>query len=258
MPYRRLPNSLPSVLRALTKARDNYKNTLLPADRAISTAQFALVDDTVADSLLNRLIKEATDVDLAEAAQTPLTTAVSQTAARLTMFASHFHQVLDLGITRGTFASGARSYYGRDVGAGSIPDLSDYDAVADAAGKIVTGEAARATAEGAAYVPMALPTAADVAALRTTFLTQRNQQQQAIVKTDREREEVQPVYAEAQAAAVDFADTVEYFYRKDKDDSSRRQKCERWGVVYVFATNETGAPPTGGGTGGATGGTPPT
>lgn len=243
MPYRRLPNSIPAVIRTCTKARDTYKNTPVSADRAISAAQFALLDDADPASLLNRQIKEATDVDLAQAAQAPLTTALTQTAARLTMFVSHFHQVLDLGIARGAFAAGARAYYGRDVGSGSIPDLTTYDEVAAAAGNIVTGEAARATAEAAGYLAMALPSAAEVGTLRTTFNTLRGQQQQAVVKTDREREESQAVYPESQALAVDICETVEFFYRKDPDASSRRQKCERWGVVYIFEPNEPGAPP---------------
>jgi hypothetical protein len=43
---------------------------------------------------------------------------------------------------------------------------------------------------------------------------------------------------------VDLCDTVEFFYRKDPDDSSRRQKCERWGVVYLAEpTPPAPAPP---------------
>lgn len=243
MPSRRLPNSIPAVIRTCIKARDTYKNTPVPADRAISAALFALLDDADPLSLLNRQIKEASDVDLAEAAQAPLSTNLKVSAASLTTHCSHFHQVLDMGITRGAFAAGARAYYGRDVGADSIPPLTTYDEVATAAGNIVTGEAARATAEGAGYVPMALPSAAEVGTVRAQFTTLRNQQQQAFVNTDTQREEAMALYPESQALAVDICDTVEFFYRKDPDASSRRQKCERWGVVYIFEPGEPGAPP---------------
>jgi hypothetical protein len=37
-------------------------------------------------------------------------------------------------------------------------------------------------------------------------------------------------------------DTVEFFFRKDTNDGSRRTKCERWGVVYHFEPGEQ--PPT--------------
>lgn len=255
MPHRRLPNSVPAVIRTLKTARDTYKNTAAPADRALSAEHWAHLDDAEPASLLNRLLKEASDVDLALAAQAPLTTAVSQTAARLTLFVSHFHQVLDLGIARGDFAAGARSYYGRDLAATSIPDLASYDAVAEAAEAIVTGEAARQTAEGAAFVPMALPGAAQVGAVRDQFVAARQQSQAAQVTTDREREDVSTLYPEAQALAADLCDTVEFFYRKDPDAASRRAKASRWGVVYLYDANETPDPtpaPAGG-----PGGTPP-
>jgi len=240
MPSRRLPNSMPAVIRTLKTARDEWKNTPVPADRAISADHWAKLDDTAPTSFLNRLLKEATDVGLALAAQAPLSDQFGQAYARLTLFVSHFHQVLDMGIARGAFAAGARGYYGRDIGATAIPDLSNQVAVMEAAEAIVTGEAARATAEGASYLAMALPSAAEVATLRTQFLTVRNSREQAVVRTDREREELQALYNEAQALAVDICDTVEFFYRRDLDDSSRRQKCERWGVVYHF---EPSAPP---------------
>ena len=250
MPTRRLPNTMPAVLRTLKTARDTYKATNA-AERAISAAQFASLDDTVPTSLLNRILKEASDVDLAQAAQTPLTTQVSQTGARLTMHVSHFHQVLDLGITRGYFAAGARAYYGRDVHGTSIPDLSNYTAVEEAAGRIMSGETARAQAEGGAHKAMVLPNASEVATLAGQFNTLHTQSRNAQTNTDKQREEAQALYPEAQALAVDICDTVEFFYRKDPDASSRRQKCARWGVVYMFDAGETPDPAPGGG------GTPP-
>ncbi len=239
MPSRRLPNTTPSVLRTFKTAHDTYLNTADPADRAIGAELFAQLDLTLTPpSLYARFLKESSEVDIAQAEQAPLTSAAALEAARLTIYVSHFHQVLDLGITRGDFASGARSYYGRDVTATALPDLSTYDAVATAAGKIGTGEAARQLAEGAAFRPMALPSAAEVAAHLTAFTAARNLAQQAQVKTDREREDVSALYPAAQALAVDLCDTIEFYYRKDPDDASRRAKCKRWGVVYFYEPNE--------------------
>lgn len=252
MPYRRLPNTMSAVIRTLKAARDQWKLTPGPADRAITDAHWAQLDDApAANSLLKTLLKEASDVDLALAAQAPLTNTLNQTGARLTLFVSHFHQTLDLGITRGTFAAGARSYYGRDVGADSIPDLSTQDLVAEAAEKIVTGEAARATAEGQAHIPMSLPSAAEVAALRTAYLTVRGTQSQAVEKTDREREELAALYQTAYALAVDICESVEFFYRKDPDTGSFRTKCQRWGVVYIYEASGTAVPVAAGGSGAA-------
>ena len=259
MPYRRLPNSTPAVIRTLKAARDKYKATPTAADRAMGADLFAKLDDAAPTSFLNRFLKEVSDVDVAIAAQAPLTGLVAQKAEQLTIFVSHFHQVLDLGITRGTFAPGARGYYGRDVHATSIPDLSTYDTLREAAEKVVSGEAARAAAEAAptydngatydsglhydgTYVAMCLPTAAQVAAKLAEFNAARAQSESAMSNTNTQQEESAAMYPEAHALAVDICDTVEFFYRKDPDPASRRAKCTAWGVVYVYEDGTTEPP----------------
>lgn len=242
MPYRKLPNSLPAVIRALKTAREEWKITASPADRAISAEQWVQLDEANASGLLNKLIKEASDVDLAQAAQAPLTSALAQAAAKTTMYVSHFHQVLDLGITRGTFAAGARSYYGRDITASTIPDLTTYDAVAEAAEKIATGEAARKSAEGTTHLPMCLPSAAEVTTVAAQFAALLQQGNQAQEFTDKQRGELNALYPAAQQLAVDIYDTVEFFYRKETDSGTFRTKCARWGVVYIYDHAGTPSP----------------
>ena len=150
-----------------------------------------------------------------------------------------------MGIKRGTYAAGARSYYGRDAHDTSIPDLSTYDDIATAAANIKTGEADRLTAEGAAFIAMSNPSAVEVETARVAFKTDLDLSKLADVNLDREGEEAGALYPEALALAVDINEQVEHFYRKDPDASSRRQKCERWGVVYVFEPNEPQPPPGG-------------
>jgi hypothetical protein len=242
MPSRRTPNTTPAVLRGLQTARDAWKNS--PAsDRAITADQWAQLDDSNPNSLLSRMLKQVSDVDVALAMQAPLTSSLAQSAARLTMFVSHFHQVLDFGITRGAFKPGARGYYGRDLNASTLPDLSTYDAVQQAAQHIVDGEVARDAVEDSPFVAMALPGAVEVGTVLAQFKAVRSQSIQAITQTDHEREDVSALYPEAQALAVDICDTVEFFYRKDPDASSRRAKAARWGVVYIYDASEPDAPP---------------
>jgi hypothetical protein len=89
---------------------------------------------------------------------------------------------------------------------------------------------------------MALPSAAEVDALRTQFSTQRGQSQQAQAATDQKREVLSALYPQAQALAVDICDTVEFFYRKDPDPASFRAKASRWGVVYIYDNPGTPSP----------------
>ena len=179
-------------------------------------------------------------MDIALGEQGAATDAFNTARKRAAMFVSHFHQAYDRGVARDVFTAAARSYYGRGISDTTIPDPSDDDDLAEALDAILKGEADRQTAEGAAFVPMSNPSAAQVAAVRTAFTTARNPKNLALAKTDREREEASALLPEALERCKDIYDTVEYFYRKDPDDSSRRQKCERWGVAYV---HEDAAPP---------------
>lgn len=238
MPHRRLANSVPALVRLFKTAITTYHNTPNAADRALPADLWARLSDTDPNSPGSVFLKEASEVDLAQAAQAPLSSVLSLGAARLTMFGSHFHQVFDLGTTRGDFAVGARSYYSRDVNAKTVPKLASYDEVQEVAQNIVKGEADRQTAEGASFVAMALPSASDVAAILTTFTAARQAAQQAEVNTDQEREDVTNLYAQAQELGVDIYAEVEHFYRKDPSASSFRAKCRRWGIVYLYDDNE--------------------
>ena len=236
MPSRILPDSVPSILRCLTAAQDKYAGTAAP-DRALSVAQMALISGGPT-SYLVRLNAADQALRLALAAQAPLTADLAVQAARARMFVSHFHQVLDLGIARGKFAAGARSFYGRDVHATSIPNLDTYQSLAEAVLNVGTGESARATAEGGSHVPMALPSASEVEDAVQPFMDGRTSSATAQSHTNAKQEAVQALLPEGLALTVDVYDTVEFFYRKDTDAASRRDKCREWGVVYTYGAGE--------------------
>jgi hypothetical protein len=245
MPNRRLPNTISSVIRTLTTARDAWKQ--FPNDRLITAAHWAKLDDSKADSLLSKFLKEAGDVPIALAAQAPLTDSLSQAIAKLTLHVSHFHQVYDLGVARGIFTAGGRAFYDRDVTATALPDLTTIGNVIDAAAKIAPGEAARQAAEGAKHIPMALPSAAEVAAVHADAVAKRAASEAAKLNTDTQQGELAALYPEAQKIAVSLINTIEFNLgeREDLDDAGRRRIARAWGVVYV---NEDG---------GEAGGTPP-
>jgi hypothetical protein len=193
MPARRLPNTNAAVIRTLTAAREAWKR--FPTNRLIT------------------------------AAQVPLTTAQGQAIASLTLLASHFHQVYDLAVERGYFTAAGRAYYGRDVSATTIPDLSTLDAVITAADNIVKGEADRQTAEAAAYKPMAMPSAADVAAALADAKQKRAAAETAKLSTDTEQNELATLYPEAQRLAVSLINHIEFHLteRPDLDAPGRRR-----------------------------------
>ena len=233
MPSRQLPNTISSVVRSLTAARDGW--TRFPSARLISAAHWAKLDPAAPAGLLNRFLKEAGDVPLALAAQAPLTDAFAKSLARLTLHVSHFHQVYDLGVARGVFSPGGRAFYNRDVSATTLPPLTTAADVIAAAAAIVSGETARAAAEGPAHVPMALPAAAQIVALLADTRAKHAASESAKLNTDTQQGELAALYPEAQQLAVSIYNTIEFQLseRPDLDAPGRRRIARAWGVVYL-------------------------
>jgi hypothetical protein len=246
MPHRRLPNTLTAIIRQFTVVRDAWR--LYPNARLIDQAQYDKLDDgPYHDGLLTRIIKETGDVPLALAAQAPLTEAANRGLAQLTLYVSHFYQVYDLGVARGVFTAGGRAYYGRDVSVEKLPDLRSALEVIELAGKIGPGELARRAAEGANSVAMALPSAAEVTAIYTAVKAQHDASLTAQAFTDLQQNELAFLYPDAQRLAVQLCNTVEYHLENDDayallDASGRRAIARRWGLVYIYDSNETPDP----------------
>ncbi len=238
------PNSLTSTLELLITARDCQINIQPLTDRLLTPEQWAKVRPDDPTSFLNRFIKENREAVEALADQVQETKVMNDLADRCAMFISHFHQEIDNAITRGAVPSGAgaRVYYERDATGGPLPFLGTHAAILKEAERIVVGEAARLAAEGQGGVPMTMPSATEVGAVRDEFRDARIAAGNAAVKTDHEREDASGMYPEAHDLANDIIDTVEYANRKDKDAASRRAKCARYGLKYYFAPGETPDP----------------
>ena len=247
MPSRRLPNTISAVIRSLSAARDAWVQ--FPDNRLITAAHWAALDPSGSPaSLLTRFLKEAGDVSLALAAQAPLTDDFGKNLARLTLFTSHFHQVLDFAIERGLLSVASRAFYDRDLSATTLPPLGSAAEVLDAAAKIISGESARANSEGASHIPMAIPSAAEVAIVHSVTAAARAASETAKLNTDTQQGELAVLYPAAQALAVSIINTIEYNLgeRSDLDAPGRRRIARAWGVIYINddgTVNEESAPP---------------
>ena len=246
MPRRRLPNTVTAIIRQLTITREAWHQ--YPTARLITSAQFDKLDDgPYSTSLLTRLVSEAGDVPRTLAAQAPLTDVASKALARLTLYVSHFHQVYDLGVSRGVFTPGGRAYYGSEITADKVPELSSSVQVFEAARQIGPGETARRAKEGATSTAMALPSAAEVTAIYTSTKALHDSSLTAQAATDLEQNELAALYPDAQRLAVQLCNTVEYRLENDDayrhlNDAGRRAIARRWGVVYIYDASETPDP----------------
>ncbi len=242
MPTRRMPNSRVTVQRALSTALQTYQLTS-PAERLFLDELFVQLNDANPDSIYRRFLKETHEVSLAEIDQSPAVAALNRASEELRQVCSHFHQVLDMAIDRGQFDPSVRGYYGRDINATTIPPLSSQDEIKEAGENITRGEAERQTREAGNYRAMINPSAADVADALLDFTDRLGAVVTTEKKTDDEREEAASVYSQARELVEDIWDEVEHHHRKDKDDASRRTKCARWGVVYIYDNGGAETPP---------------
>jgi hypothetical protein len=231
---------MPGFIHALRKAGATYRNL---AKKAFGEDLFLQIDEEDEGSFLFRLIRELGEVNTANALRGTLNEQVKVTFARLSTCCSHFHQVLDMAIQRDEFQAGARGFYDRDIHATTIPVFASQDGADEAASAIVAGESRRQLAEGTAYIPMALPSAATVAALQAQFAALRDRAQTASVNINQEQEDVGALFDQARALVIEIWNTVEFFYRHDLDPGSRRDKCAEWGVIYVSNLGEMPEPP---------------
>ena len=256
MPARQLPVSMPANIRCLKKCRDKYKNTTNPLERAVPPTVWTSLDDANPNSLLSVILAKASTLATLEAAQNKRVEALKLATADLTTYCCDFHVVLDRGINRGAFPSGSRAFYGRDIHATAIPYVGSQDALKEVAEAIIKGEADRAAAEGpgtpaamdrglrmdravrmdsnvGGYRAMDLPSADEVADVFAIFEAARQAVEAGHKELNLAQEALAAHLPAATELSVDVYDHVEFFYRKDPDPASRRDKCEPWGLVYV-------------------------
>ncbi len=229
----RTPSNIRSAIRCLTKARDMRKLTDDPADRAITDAQFAQLDDADPQSLLNFVLDAGNRLDASKARRALATVDATALRRNLVMHIIHFHRVLDLAIARDRMTPFARNHYGRDASNTALPPLGKQEQIIAAAEKIATGETTRQTADGPAFVPMTNPSPAEIAPILAGYKTALAALLTAKVETNDLQETIGNRRKELIALARDICETVRFHHRKDPVPASRREKNTRWGVLYV-------------------------
>ena len=229
MPSRDLPNSIPKCMKALKAAAFKHTNTTDPADKAFPDSLKTAVDTMIID-----LATEVGESDSAIGSQVDSTREYETARAELYMFASHFFQVFHLGVERGEYTPGERTMFGMDANQKSIPSMTREEDLEYWTDKIAAGEALR-IASGKTAVPS--PTAAQVAAKRTTYDTKKAIQTSLKDATQKEDRDIKSMLPAAIALVKDVWDNVEFFFRY-LDNATTRRRAREWGVVYTSRSGE--------------------
>lgn len=235
MPSRSLPHSDPTRTNALNTAFNKWNATAAPL-RPFSSTQF---DALVAQRTPWNQAAGAAATALS--AQLKATSKAETLGGGLGQLISHFIQGFNLAVARGYYPASARAFYQLDGSDSDVPDISSHTDRLVWAQNIVNGEAARQTAEGAAFKPMAMPAAAEISAALAAYQAAQAAASTAKDAFDLAQEAVQALRDGVDAVIVDLWDTIEYAYRHD-DPTSLRRKAREWGVIYILRAGETPDP----------------
>lgn len=222
MPARRLPKS---VL-GFQKAMDDAKS------KATSSPEQAITEETMVtlDTIQPDYNAKVLAMNAALSGQINASALENSALNVCRMYDSHFLQVFNLGIARGVYPASARTFFGISASDDKLPALTKENDVMHWAEAIVSGDAARVTAGGA---PMTNPTAAEVNAKLTDFKTKRSTQSEMKDAYDSAQQAVGGMFDTVKQLVVDMWDEIEFYYRHEPDEASKRRRCREWGVVYV-------------------------
>lgn len=149
-------------------------------------------------------------------------------AATSRMLNSHFVQVFNLGVERNVFAKEQRAFFQIDINSQSVPDMGTEAQAVQVGSDLVTGDAARVAAGGAA---MAMPSIADVTTAYTDFNTIMMPHSTATDAFDAAQEALDSLNEEADKVIKKVQDEVDTFYNEE-EPASQRDNAREWGVIY--------------------------
>ncbi len=228
MPYRRLPNTDVSRLKALEVA-DRKGSELPPFKLAFSQKSY-----NRAKLFLPKFKKAMLQFKLSYNNQVGKNKDYLNELKKAKIYISHFIQVLNMAISRGELPAAIRIYFGIQEGNKRIPSLNSEEDVIKWGEKIIEGETQRINK---GMSPITNPTIALVKVRYEKFL-ESYRHQKTLQKTNvRSQKELAELRNEADDIIVNVWNDVEDHFH-NLPDTEKRRECEKYGVVYVFRKNE--------------------
>lgn len=228
MPYRRLPNTDSSRLKALKIAYRKGKD-LPPFKLAYSQSAFQR-----AHLFINNFEQAMSRYKKVYEIQVQHNRDYASAAKKARLYLSHFIQVLNMSIQRGEQKPAIRSFYELDDYNNRLPSLTTDKELLDWGRKIIAGESQR-TSKGMS--PITNPNIAIVKVWFENFEEAYKEQKMFQQNTARAQAELEGLRKTADEIILAIWNEVEATF-KDLSDDARREKAKDYGLVYVFRKNE--------------------
>jgi hypothetical protein len=228
MPYRRLPNTDASRIRAMRIALEKGKE-MPPHKLAFSSRTIIRLEKILPqfqngikfyrETLSSQNKKNREYYDIVKKARTYLT---------------HFIKVMNMAIFRGELSAETRAFFGLATDETNVPLLYTENELLSWGKRIIEGEEFRIKKGGN---PITNPTIAVVKVRFGNFLDALNHHNTLSKKTLEYSEKVNTLRKEADEIILQIWNEVEKTYSSHPEDS-RKERCEAYGLVYFYRKNE--------------------
>lgn len=228
MPYRRLPNTDQSRLRALRIAlqlEDQQKyNTHVVAFKTILEAR----------NFLSMFEKQQFQYQQTLENQVNANKRYQQIIHNARLYISHFIQVFNLSVIRGDIRKEHKLMYQLDPEIHNVPDLSTEQALLHWGKCIIDGENERIRQGG---LPIYNPTIAKVKVHYEVFKEYKSTQRIHQTTTNRQWEELVSLRSKGDEIIFNMWNQIEAYY-KDYSPYERLENCRNYGIVYYYRKGE--------------------
>lgn len=228
MPYRRLPKTDATRLKALTAVLDN---------KDIYTVRNRVVDWSVLNRCrpaYDKLFTALEQYKIRLTAQKRVSKKLCILQHNATMYVSHFIQVLYLAIERGEIKRELKPLYGIDENETSVPPLKNAEQLISVGKQIVEGEKNRIKRGG---LPIYNPTIGKVATHLGIFAEAYKEQQIKMEMTDKALANIQALRADTDEIILDLWNQIEAYYASLPPEE-RFNSCRKLGIIYYYRRHE--------------------
>lgn len=230
MPYRRLPNTDSSRLKAIKTAFKKGKE-INPMELAFKQSTFQRVQ-----SFLPKWEKVITEHKTTYDIQIKNNKEYLKKFKKAKLYISHFIQVVNMAIVRGELQPSVRSFYGLDEDFTKLPTLNTENEIIDWGKKLIDGETSRKM-QGIA--PITNPTIALVKVHYDNFVEAYKFQKMLQKNHARALASLAELRTEADDIILNVWNEAEESFSALPEDI-KREKAQDYGVVYVYRKNEIG------------------
>ncbi|MFC2096326.1 hypothetical protein ACFLQ3_01335 [Bacteroidota bacterium] len=230
MPYRRLPNTDSSRLKALINALQKGKD-LTPMDLAFKQSTFQRVS-----SFLPKWEKAIMEHKNTYDIQIKNNKEYQKKLKKAKLYISHFIQVVNMAIVRGELQASVRTFFGIEEDNGKLPSINTESDVIDLGKELLDGEIKR---KMKGHSPITNPTIAVVKVHYDNFMEAYKFQKMLQKNHTRALNNLAELRDDADDIILNVWNEVEETYNELPEDF-KREKAQEYGLVYVYRKNEIG------------------